>query len=166
MASAPRFLTSLAGVAFFATPALGDPPANPLLFFEGRTVSEGTIRIAFKKPFRSHSIGRGRIEPDGTLVLVQQVREGAAPPRERRWVIRRAGPTRFTGTMTDAIGPITIEKTGEKFHFRFRMKGGLAAEQWVTPLPGGKAATSRMVVRKLGLIVASSIGTIHKPPVR
>ena len=166
MASSPRYLVSLAGLACYAAPAHAEPTDNPLQFFEGRTVSEGTIKVALKKPFRSHSTGRGRIERDGTLVLIQQVREGGSPVRERRWVIRRTGPNRFSGTMSDATGPITIEQAGENFHFRFRMKGGLSADQWVTPLPGGKSARSRMVVRKLGLTVANSLGTIHKLPVR
>jgi hypothetical protein len=42
------------------------------------------------------------------------------------------------------------------------MKGNLAVEQWVTPLPGGKSAQSRITVRKLGMLVAISDGTIRK----
>ena len=142
--------------------ARSEPFADPMHFFEGRTESEGTIKVALKKPFRSHSLGRGRIQRDGTLVLVQQVREGKSPVKERRWVIRRVGPDRYSGTMTDAAGPVSIQRVGEGYRFRFRMKGGLAAEQWVKPLPGGLSASSRMTVRKFGLTVATSVGTIRK----
>ncbi len=142
--------------------ARSGPSVDPMHFFEGRTESEGTIKVALKKPLRSHSLGRGRIQRDGTLVLVQQVREGKNPVKERRWVIRRVGPDRYSGTMTDAAGPVSIQRVGEGYRFRFRMKGGLAAEQWVKPLPGGLSASSRMTVRKFGLTVATSVGTIRK----
>ena len=157
-----RALAAAVVALHFPTAAGAEPLPDPMHFFEGRTESEGTIKVALKKPFRSHSLGRGRIQRDGTLVLIQQVKEGKSPVKERRWVIRQIGPGRYAGTMTDATGPVTIQRVGEGYRFRFRMKGGLAAEQWVKPLPGGLLASSRMTVRKFGLTVATSVGTIRK----
>jgi hypothetical protein len=64
--------------------------------------------------------------------------------------------------MSEAIGPIAVEEEGGKYRFRFKMKGGLDVDQWLTPLPGGKVAQSHAVVRKLGMRVAVSEGTIRK----
>lgn len=135
---------------------------DPLRFWEGRTESLSTVKVVMKKPFRTRAIGRGRIRPDGSLELVQRVEEGDNPPKERRWHIRQVGPGRYTGTMSEAKGPVTIEEVGGRFRFRFRMKGNLAAEQWLIPRPGGKAAISKLIIRKLGMAVARSEGTVRK----
>ena len=153
--AAPALLAASA-----ASPA--EQKVDPLSFFAGRTESSGTIKVLMKKPYRTRSLGHGRIEPDGSLTLVQRVLEQGKPPRERRWRVRAAGPGRFTATMTEAVGPVTIDKVGPRYRFRFRMKGNLAAEQWLTPLPGGRAARSSMNVRKLGVTVATTHGTIRK----
>lgn len=145
-----------------AAPVQASPIGDPLRFFEGRTESEGTIKILMKKPYRSSSTGRGKIESDGTLVLVQQVRDGSEGTKERRWRIRKVAPNRFVGTMSEASGPITVDQIGNRFRFRFKLKGGLSAEQWVTPLANGLSAASRLTVRKLGMTVATSEGMIRK----
>ena len=135
---------------------------NPMTFFEGRTESISTIKVVMKKPMQSRSIGRGQILPDGSLSLVQRVEEGDRKPFERRWKIRQVGPGRFTGTMTEAKGPVTIDEIGDRYRFRFTMKGNLAVEQWLTPLPGGKSASTRVTIKKFGMAVAKAEGTIRK----
>lgn len=156
-------LLALAAIALSA-PAAAAPAASasPLAFFEGRTVSEGITKVVLKKPYKARSQGVGRIEPDGTLNLVQQVQEGAEPRKERRWRIRQVAAGRFSGTMSEAIGPVIVEKVGERFRFRFRMKGGLSVEQWLTPLAGGMTARSTLVVRKLGVAVARGEALIRR----
>ena len=135
---------------------------DPLRFWEGRTESLSTVKVVMKKPFRTRAIGRGRIRPDGSLELIQRVEEGGNPPKERRWHIRRVGPGRYAGTMSEARGPVTIEEVDGRFRFRFKMKGNLAAEQWLTPRPGGKAAISKLIIKKLGMVVGRSEGTVRK----
>ena len=133
-----------------------------LRFFEGRTELLSQVKVMMKKPYRSQTVGRGQILPDGSLSLVQQVHDLGKPTRQRRWLIREVSPGRYTGTMSDAIGPVQIQQVGGKFLFKFRMKGKLAVEQWITPLPGGKSAKSRLTVHKLGMRVATAEGTIRK----
>ncbi len=133
-----------------------------MAFFEGRTVSEGTTKVIMKKAFKVRSQGVGRIEPDGTLVLVQQVDDGKEARKERRWRIRQVAPGRFSGTMSEAVGPVTVEKVGQRFRFSFRMKGGLAVEQWLTPLADGMSARSTLTVKKLGLAVATGEALIRR----
>ena len=151
-----------ASAAFLVAATATAEPLKPMRFFEGRTESFATIKLLFKKPYRSHSIGRGLIEPDGSLLLVQQVQDEGKPPRERRWRIREIGPGHFTGAMSEAIGPVAIDQVGGRYRFRFKMKGNFAVEQWLAPLPGGMSARNSMTVRKFGMTVGTSDGTIRK----
>ena len=153
----------LFAVALSTSPVAADPrAARPLRFFEGRTEMTGLVKVMMKKPYRSRTVGRGHILRDGTLSLVQQVEENGKPMRQREWRIRQVGPGRFAGTMSEAVGPVQVQLIGGKYRFKFRMKGDLAVEQWITPSPGGKSAQSKITVRKLGMRVASSEGTIRK----
>lgn len=157
-------VTSLAVAAafFFSAPATAEPLDNPMRFFEGRTESVGTIKILMKQAFRSFSVGTGRIEPDGSLFLVQQVRDEGRPLRERRWKIRQVGPGRFLGSMSEAHGPVSIEEVGGSYRFSYKMKGNLSVVQLLVPMAGGKAARSSVKIRKFGMPVGSSEGTIRK----
>ncbi|MBA3510512.1 hypothetical protein [Sphingomonas sp.] len=131
-------------------------------FFEGRTVGSGTVRILLGKPFRTRSVGQGRFQPDGSMLFVQQVEEQGKPPRERRWSVRKIGPRRYSGAMSEALGPVAIDEIRGRFRFRFRMKGKLSAEQWLIPLPGGTTARNTLTIRKLGVKVGSGEGMLRK----
>lgn len=154
-------LVTATAVLLLSTPASAEL-LKPLRFFEGRTESQGTIRLFMKKPYKSRSFGRGVIEPDGSLLLVQRVEDEGKPPRERRWRIRQTGAGHYSGTMSEAIGPVTIDDVGGSYRFRYRMKGNFAVEQWLVPLPGGMAARNSLKVRKFGMTVGTSDGTIRK----
>lgn len=135
---------------------------DPLRFWEGRTESVSTVKVVMKKPFRTRAVGRGRIQADGSLELVQHVEEEGRPAHDRRWRIRKVGPGRYAGTMSEAKGPVTVEEVGNRFRFRFKMPGNLAVEQVLTPLPGGRSATSKVTIKKLGVTVGRSEGTVRK----
>ena len=159
------FLVPAALLAAAAPPAAAARPqggAEPLNFFEGRTEMVSTVKVVMKKPFRSRTVGRGQILPDGSLALIQHVQEDGKPAIERRWRIRQVASGRFTGTMSDAAGPVTVEQVGGKYRFRFKIKGGLDVDQWLTPQPGGRVAHSKATVKKLGMRVAVSEGMIRK----
>lgn len=151
-----------AAIMLFPGSATAQQPLQPLSFFEGRTESSGTVKVLMQNPYLSHSVGRGRIEPDGSLTLVQQVFDQKKPPTVRRWSIRRAGVGHYIGTMSDASGPVAIDQIGGQFRFRFRLKNSLAVEQWVTPLADGTSARNLMTVRKFGITVATGDGMIRK----
>lgn len=151
-----------ASAAFLIAAAATAEPLKPLRFFEGRTESAGTIKLFMKKAYGSHSFGRGVIEPDGSLLLVQRVEDEGKPPRMRSWQIREVGPGRYAGTMSEAIGPVVIDDVDGKYRFRFKMKGNFAVEQWLVPLPGGMSVRNSMKVRKFGMTVGTSDGTIRK----
>ena len=136
--------------------------SDAMSFFEGRTESVSTIKIVMKKPYKSRSIGRGEIKADGSLHLIQRVEDEGKPVHERRWHIREVEPGKFAGTMSEAKGPVTIDEVGGKYRFRFKMKGNVSVEQWIAPLPGGKTASSKVTIRKMGITVGQSEGTIRR----
>ena len=158
----PLHLAAAAPLLLAAATPVARAPADPLRFFAGRTETEGTVKIIFKKPYRSRCLGQGRIEPDGSLTLVQRVEDEGKPPRERRWRVREAGEGHWVAAMSEASGPVAIDRIGERYRFRFRMKGNLSAEQWLTPLPGATAAKTVTRVRKYGMTVATTEGTVRK----
>lgn len=149
-----------------ASPAAAVPlqPGDPLHFFEGRTEDRGVMKVLFSKPYQTGSIGNGRIEPDGSLILVQNVADQGKPPHERLWKVRRTGPGHYIAVMSDAAGPVTIDEIGGSFRFRLTTKDNLSVEQWLTPLPGGMSARSSTRVRKLGITVATDEGMVRKLP--
>ncbi len=135
---------------------------DPLRFFEGVTETTGTTKVVMHKSIRTRSIGRGAIRPDGALDLVQRVEDEGRAPYLRRWQIRPVAPGRFAGSMSEASGPVDIQQIGGRFRFTFKMKGDMSVEQWLTPLPGGRAASSNMTVRKFGIAVAISTAVVRK----
>jgi hypothetical protein len=138
-------------------------PAFPVLrFFEGRTEGRGKLELALGSRGSISVQSRGRIEPDGKLILRQVIEQSGKPAREREWRMWEVSPGRYAGTLTDASGPVKGEVSHNRLHLSFRMKGGLDAEQWLTLAPGGRSAHNVMVVRKFGLTVAAVDETIRK----
>ena len=125
LSALPLLAAPLLLAATYAPPAAGSETRFPLLrFFEGRTEGRGTLRIALSavKPIRVQS--RGRTEQDGTLVLVQNVEEGDKPARTRTWRIRESAPGQYTGTLSDASGPVTAKANGSRLQISYRMRAG------------------------------------------
>jgi hypothetical protein len=64
--------------------------------------------------------------------------------------------------MNEAVGPVDIQEVDGRYRFRFEMDGHLSVEQWLTPEPGWRSAGNSLTVRRFGIKVASSDGTIRK----
>lgn len=137
---------------------------NGFAFFEGVTETVGTLNVMLKRPTATRSVGRGEIEPDGTLNLVQRVEDEGHAPYVRSWLIRQVAAGRFSGSMSEASGPVTIDRIGTRYRFRFKIHGGMAVEQWLTPRADGRSASSDMTVRKFGIEVASAHAVVRKVP--
>ena len=127
-----------------------------------RRVALGLILLVTTKPHAVVSHGNGRIERDGTLVLNQIVHETGVAPKQREWRLREDRAGHCTGTVTDGVGLVDGNLTGNQLHMRFKMKGGLNVEQWLSFDPDGQSASNRMTFRKLGFSVASLDETITK----
>lgn len=154
--------------AWWVALALGLAPGasaqqlDPMHFFEGRTESIGTVKIAMQKAFRSRAVGKGEILPDGSLRLVQRIEDQGQLPKERRWRIRKVGAGRYSGTMSEAKGPVAVEEIGGRYRFHFRMEGSVSVEQWLTPAPDYRSAQSKITIRKYGVLVGRSEAVIRK----
>lgn len=158
-------IASLGLGACVATPQIARAPAprfDAVAFFAGRTEGKGVLKIALHRPSTTLVEGEGRVTEDGGIVLDQTVRRQGKPATQRQWVLHPAGADRYTGTLSDAVGPVDGRTDGNVLHLRFAMKGGLQAEQVLALRPGGAIADNVMIVRKFGLPVARLDETITR----
>ena len=133
----------------------GEAPAfDAIAFFEGSTEGLGTLTIRTRSPQTVQVQSVGTRTPGGGLTLVQSVRLGDAPPSERTWVLRPAGSARWTGTLTDADGPVEAWAEGDRLWIRYSMPRGLSMHQELTLQPDGGLALNLATVRFWGLPIA------------
>ena len=134
---------------------------DPIAFFTGATHGEATLDQIFKESRRVavDSVGR---PTKGGLLLTQKIMVAGEKPRERRWLLQRAGKGRYAGALTDANGPVETQAVGRAIRIRYPMKGGLKVEQWLVELPGGRALDNRLTVTKWGMRVATLRERIDK----
>jgi len=147
--------------------AAGDAAAapdaiDPIAFFTGASHGEGRLREAFKRERRVSVDSIGRADKDGLLVLDQKLQIEGEPLRIRHWRLRQVGPNRYTGTLTDATGPVEAQVVGQSIRIRYPMKGGLKVESILVPLPGGRAFDNRTKITKWGMKVATLTERIEK----
>lgn len=144
-----------------AAPAPG-PPLDIVAFFTGKSQGEGELRVLLGSPKAISVDSLGRSDRKGGLILDQLIREEGKAARKRRWVMRRIGPGRFTGTLTEAVGPVSVSVAGSTANIRYEMKDGLSVAQTLELQPGGRRIANRMAVRKYGIPVARLTETIRK----
>jgi hypothetical protein len=139
------------------------PSSAPEHFFVGRTEGAGTVQMIMAGSHKVRDHSRGRLDKSGALVLEQVVEEEGKPTRRRSWRLARAGGNRISGTISDAVGPVTGEIKGNVLHLKYRAREANAqVEQWITLHPNGRTASNRMVFRKWGLKAATLESTIRK----
>jgi hypothetical protein len=153
------FSASLA-LLLAAAPA---PATAPEHFFVGRTEGSGTVQMVLSGSHKVRDVSRGRLDRSGALILDQIVYEEGKPARRRSWRLVRSGPNRVTGTISDAVGPVTGDIKGNVLHLSYRAREASAqVEQWITLHPGGRTASNRMVFKKFGFKAATLQSTIRK----
>jgi hypothetical protein len=142
-------------------PSAAKAEFEPIAFFEGHTHGEGQLRRVFSNPVSVSVDSVGRTQ-NGTLVLDQTIRQNGKPPSTRRWIITRAGPARYSGTLTDAVGSVDGRVDGPRLYIGYSMKHGLTVQQQLAEQPDGRTLLNRLVVYKLGVRVATLTETIRK----
>lgn len=160
--SLPILLTGCVGTPHHADLAAPAPVFSPTAFFAGDSQGRATLTELFSGTKPVHVTSHGVVTPDGTLVLDQVVERADKKPEHREWRIREVAPGHFAGTLSDATGPVRGDVHGNCLHLRFKMKGGLQAEQWLYLQPGGRTALNRMAIRKFGITVAALRETITR----
>jgi hypothetical protein len=157
----------LAALAIFtlaaASPAAASDSGNLDLigFFTGRTHAESQIKVAFRKPVRHVTDTVGKKGANGDLILVDTINEEGKPTKTRRWTMRPAGPGRFTGSMSEATGPVQVTVEGDEAVIRYKMKGGISIEQHLE-LKDSRTLSNHVSAKKLGVRLGRLEGTIRK----
>jgi hypothetical protein len=143
-------------------PATAGAQLDPIVFFAGRSQGNGTFSQIFSRPRALEVQSHGRPDGRGGLTLTQRIVQQGKAPRTRTWLIRPAGPGRYTGTLTEAVGPVTLAVEGARADVRYRMKGGLAVHQQLALQGDGRTILNHLEVRKWGVRVAQVDETIRK----
>jgi|SRR3954447_13768397 hypothetical protein len=155
-----RLCIFIAGLSACAATAPTD--VTDLRFFVGSTETVSVTKVIMQKPFVTRSVGEGKINPDGSLELVQRVKEQNRKEFDRRWQIHEVGKGRFVGTMSEAEGPVSIERIANRYRFRFVIRGNLSVEEWLTPQRDMTTAHIQLTIRKYGVAVAHGDGWIRR----
>ncbi len=136
---------------------------DPLLFFAGRTEGRGRLKIVLHATRAVRVHGTGRPTPRG-LVLTQRVEQEGQAATTRTWVLRRIGPGRYTGTLTDAAGPVSAETAGNRLHIRYVTPAHVQFEQWLTLSADGRVADNLLTAKRFGITVGRLHETITRLP--
>ena len=155
-------LLSAAAMALAGAAAAPAPALDMTAFFTGRTHADNVLKIVFNRPGQLVVDSVGGRGDRGDFVLVDTVHEEGKPVRTRKWIMRPVGPNRFTGSLTDATGPVDVTVNGRQAVIRYTMKGGLKVVQQMDLQADGRTLSNHVVVRKFGLKFASVDGTIRK----
>lgn len=153
-----RFVLLLSAL-LASTPATAN--FNPVEFFRGRSHGDGNLKIIFQSPKKMAVDSFGSSEPDGSLVLKQIIHEPGKPPRTRYWRMKQDGPNRFSGTLTDAAGPVRVDQSGDQVRIRYTAPNHLNFDQTLTPA-GPREVHNSMRVKRFGFTVARFEEVIRK----
>jgi hypothetical protein len=151
----------LTGCTSVELPA-GTATLDPIAFFSGVTNGEGTLDtlIASPVPISVSSLG---FREHGGLKLIQRIEEGDKSARVRTWTMKPAGPGRYTGTLTDAQGPVEITVSGARADIGYTTPSGLRIRQQLALQSDGATILNRLEAYKYGIRVAVLDETIRRP---
>jgi hypothetical protein len=147
---------------FVATSAAAEPKLDMLAFFTGKTHSESVLKVVLKKPVKLIVDSIGGKGDRGDFVMIDTVHEGDKPVRERKWIMKQAGPNHFIGSLTDATSPVDIQVAGDTATISYMMKGGLKVEQQLQLQRDGKTLSNHVTAKKLGMKFARVEGAVRK----
>lgn len=159
----PLVLAGCVGRAGRSDLARNDPRFDVARAFVGASKGEGQLKVAFRKRRAVHVESSGKLAPDGTIVVDQIITEERGRTNTRQWLLRETAPGRYSGSLSDAAGPVTGEIAGNCLKLSFPMKGDLTAHQWLYAMPDGRTIQNRMSIRKSGVLVARLKETISRP---
>ncbi len=136
-------------------PTPGAPEMRPDVFFDGASEGNATLRLRVGRTQFVHVESRGAYQSDSTFRLVQTVRRGSDAQTTRSWTMRRVStpgaPARYTGTLTDASGPVNVRVDGSTLRIGYRMGRFLRMDQRLLLQSDGQTAVNLSTVSFLGL---------------
>jgi hypothetical protein len=128
--------------------------------FEGRSEGNGTLRLLLGRPRSFHVESYGFDRPDGTMQLDQTITAHGRRPHQRSFVISDAGVHQYTGTLSDAAGPVALRTNGNQLVLRYRAKGPLVVHQTLVLSADGRTIDNRGRITLLGVTVGRLQETI------
>jgi hypothetical protein len=156
----------VAAFSLIASPAPAEPDNAKLDmtgFFAGKSHADNVMKVALHGPKKLIVDSVGGRNKEGEFVLIDTVHEEGKPVRSRTWVMRAVGPDHFTGSLSDAVGPVDVVVRGDSATIRYTMKdGGLRIVQVLKRQGDGRTLSNHVVAKKFGLTVAHVDGTIRK----
>lgn len=144
-----------------AQPTATGNALQPMAFFTGRTHGDGELTKLLNSPTKVTVDSVGRRQGD-TLILDQTIHEGRSPPSARRWTMRPIAPNRYSGSLTDAAGPVSVVVSGPSAEIRYTTKAGVQIEQQLVLQSDGKTVLNRLSAHRFGVRVATLNETIRK----
>jgi hypothetical protein len=156
----------LAAAALLALAAAAPPAAPAKLdmtaFFAGRTHADNMIKAAFHGAHKLIVDSVGGRNKEGEFIQIDTVQEEGKPLRKRIWAMHALGPDHFTGSLTDAAGPVEVTVSGKVATIGYVMReGNLTIVQQLQLQPNG-TLSNHVTAKKFGLTVAHVDGTIRK----
>ena len=135
---------------------------DPVAFFSGSTEGNGSLKQVFSSAQTTHVTGVGKMQADGYLVIDQIVKIEGETMKNRQWRLHETKPGSFSGTLSDAKGPVAAVVSGNQLRIRYKMPDGLSVSQVLTIAQDGKSARNAMKIRKFGIVVATLDETIRR----
>jgi len=131
-------------------------------FFSGRSHAENVLKIAFKGPASLIVDSVGGKGDRGDFVLIDTIHEGDKPVRTRKWIMKAAGTGHYTGSLSDAVGPVDVALNARTATITYTMKGGMKVVQTLELQGDGRTLSNHVTVKKFGMKFASVDGKIRK----
>jgi hypothetical protein len=159
-----RIAAALLLAAAAAAPSASEPQPklDMLAFFTGHTHADNVMTVLLHGPHKLVVDRVGGRNNEGQFILIDTVHEEGKPERKRVWVMHPDGPGRFTGSLSDAKGPVNVVVDGTGATITYVMKeGGLKITQ-LLQLQRDGTLSNHVVAKKFGIKFAEADGTIRK----
>ncbi len=131
-------------------------------FFTGKTHADNVIKIALHGPHKLIVDSIGGHNKEGEFVLIDTVQEEGKPVRKRTWVMHPVGADHFTGSLSDATGPVDVVVRGNSATITYIMTDGhLRITQEIQLQPNG-TLSNHVIAKKFGIKFGQVDGTIRK----
>lgn len=149
--------------------ASATPRFEPDKFFEGPVRSWGVIESRSGRPksrLRAELLGR-RVGDE--VLITQDFTFEDGRTQQRKWTIRRIDDHRYEASANDVIGPAVGYAYGNAFQWEYTLQlrpgnflSRVRMHHWMYLLGDGQTMLNRVVITKLGLIVAQTTEYFQK----
>ena len=146
-----------------AAPDPGPRAFDMVAFFTGKTHADNVIKVGLGHPHKLIVDSVGGHNKEGEFILIDTVREEGKPDRKRTWAMKQVGPNHFSGSLSDAVGPVDVVVSGNSATIRYTMRdGGVKIVQQLRLQADGRTVSNHVDARKFGLKFGNVDGTIRK----